>query len=90
MFQQAASNLSVKRAALADSKTGMPVFQPYTLNPTHFQNFAQTAPLHHSQMQHLTLAQHPQNAAINYSALNFALPYGTYPATFTMPCKNML
>jgi hypothetical protein len=88
--------LSVKRAALADSKTGMPVFQPYQINPQphphSFQNFTQAnaAASLHPQVQHLTLAQHPQSGPINYSAINFPMPYATYPATFTLPCKISL
>lgn len=88
--------MSVKRAALTDSKTGMPVFQPYSLNPqAHLQSYQNLAQINaaaaaslHPQVQHLTLAQHPQGGPLNYSAINFAMPYATtYPATFTLPCK---
>jgi hypothetical protein len=72
----------------------MPVFQPYQINPQahSFQNFTQAnaAASLHPQVQHLTLAQHPQSGPINYSAINFPMPYATYPATFTLPCKLSL
>lgn len=65
----------------------MPVFQPYNSHLSHhpaaqaIQNFP----------QHLTLAQHPGNAVtaatLNYPAINFAMPYAPYPATFSLPCK---
>ena len=75
------TTISVKRTALADSKTGMPVFQPY--NPPH-----QNIHLSHPQAQHIALAQH-QAVALNYPGINFAqMPYQMpYAATFPIQCK---
>ena len=73
--------MSVKRAAIADSKTGMPVFQPYSHQGMHL------SPAQH----HIALAQHPA-MAINYPGINFAqVPYQVpYTAAFPIHCKFLL
>jgi hypothetical protein len=71
---QAGANLPVKRTALTDSKTGMPIYHTYTTNPSQLQPHP----------QHLTLAQHPQMAALNYQPINFPIQY------ISLPCKHLV
>jgi len=82
--------LPVKRTALTDSKTGMPMFQPFTQNHSN-----QATALHHlHQGQAITIAQHPSAggaiSALNYP-INFAtMQYAPYPTTFSLPCKLLI
>ncbi|RNA39190.1 muscleblind 2 isoform X1 [Brachionus plicatilis] len=59
------SGTQVKRTAIADIKTGLPVFQSFNSGQANFQHFA--------------LAQQPVSPALNYSqAINFPLQYAPY------------
>lgn len=84
------TTIPVKRTALTDSKTGMPMFQPFTQN--HSNQAATIHHLqHHAQGQPITITQHPAGAqavaALNYP-INFAtMQYAPYPPTFSLPCK---
>ncbi len=72
----------VKRTALADNKSGIPVYQSFNTiaAPT---NSAPSSTTLHS--QHLIAAQHPV-PGLNYQAINFA--YGPFPgSTISVPCK---
>jgi hypothetical protein len=95
------NSIPVKRTALTDSKTGMPVFHPSA-------TAAAVAALHHQQQQqqqmhsaaaaaqhhHLALAQHhpvaavTSAAALNYpTTFNFPMQYTPY---ISLPCKLSL
>lgn len=76
------SNISVKRTALTDAKTGMPVFQPQQPTALHqlhpgatTQNLALPASAQQQPSQPLT--------ALNYP-INFPLQYTPY---ISLPCK---
>jgi hypothetical protein len=75
--QAAGANIPVKRTALTDSKTGMPIYHTYATNSSQLQQHLNQQ--HHQ--QHLTLAQHPHMAALNYQPINFPIQY------ISLPCK---
>lgn len=85
------ASLPVKRTALTDSKTGMPMFHPFTQNHSNQATTLHHFNQHHAQGQPITIAQHPSGAAtvaaLNYPAINFAaMQYAPYPPTFSLPC----
>ena len=81
------ANLPVKRTALTDSKTGMPIYHTYATNiqqqlqnqqPQHSLNLA--AAVQQQQHQHTV-------TALNYPAINFPLQYGQY---ISLPCNSSI
>ena len=78
----AASGLPMKRTALTDNKTGMPMFQP-------LHQLAGGPAIHHLHSQPQPIGLPQQLATLNYpGAFNFGgVQYAPYPATFTLPCN---
>ena len=92
------AQLSSKRAALADSKTGLPVFQPYHTNATAHQLHALQLQQQQQQQQQITIpSQYATNLTAHQAASfpahlqQFTMQYAPYPGatpTFSIPCKN--
>lgn len=76
---QGGSNISVKRTALTDAKTGMPVFQPQQITPMH-QLHSSTTGQHFS---FSSAAQVPPLAAFINNQMNFPIQYTPY---LSLPC----
>ncbi len=88
------TQLSIKRTALADSKTGLPVYQPYTTNHHHHVNQIHALQLQQQQQQQqITIpAQYAANLAAAHQANTFqthyTMQYAPYPGpTYSIPCK---
>lgn len=77
------SSMSVKRTALTDTKTGMPVFQPQ--QPTTLHQLHPGATNQHLALPASAAQQQPHQSltALNYP-INFPLQYTPY---ISLPCK---